>query len=129
VQLAIIDGHELIGSGKALARNLMEVRGIGIVDVAATFGVRAVRSEKRVDLVVELRAWDQVDEVDRLGLEQQYVEMLGVKVPHMVLPVSPGRDLSVLIEVAAFQTKLKLSGYNAAEELSRRLTASMKPGL
>ena len=129
VQLSFVDGHDLIGSGKAMARNMIEVRGIGIVDVAATFGVRAVRSEKRVDLVVELRAWDKVEEVDRLGLEQKFVEMLGVQIPHMVLPVSPGRDLSVLIEVAAFQTKLKLSGYNPAEELSRRLTSMMKPGL
>jgi HPr kinase/phosphorylase len=129
VVLTIVDGHELVGAGKALARNMIEVRGIGIVDVAATFGIRAIRSEKRVDLVVELRSWDQVGEIDRLGLEQQYVEFLGIRVPHVVIPVSPGRDLSVLIEVAAFQTKLKLSGYNPAEELSRRLTSEMQKGL
>ena len=103
----------------------MEVRGIGIINVAAMFGVKSIRHEKRVDLVVTLRHWDEVPDVDRIGMEDEYVQILGVNIPHITIPVRPGRDLARLIEVAAFQTKLKLSGYNAAKELNERLIAKM----
>lgn len=125
-RLTLVDGRKLIGTGKELTRNLMEVRGIGIIDVAAMFGVASIRPEKQVDLVVTLKAWEQMQEVDRLGLEERYIELLGVKVPHMEIPVRPGRDLARLIEVAAFQTKLRLNGLNAAKELSQRLTQAMR---
>jgi len=101
------------------------VRGIGIINVAAMFGVKSVRLEKRVDLVVSLKAWNEVPDVDRLGMEEQYVTILGVEVPHIIIPVRPGRDLARLIEVAAFQTKLKSSGHNPAKELNDRLIAQM----
>ncbi len=127
--LHLLDGTTVIGTGKALTRNLMEVRGIGIIDVAAMFGVASIRSDKQVDLIVTLKGWDQVPEVDRLGLDEQHVEHLGMRIPHMVIPVRPGRDMARLIEVAAFQTKLRLSGLNPARELSQRLTAAMKPKL
>lgn len=129
VVLHLEDGTSLVGTAKEEGRNMMEIRGIGIVNVAATFGVAAIRREKRVDLVVEMVTWDSGREVDRLGLEQQYVDWLGVRVPRMTIPVRPGRDLARLIEVAAFQTKLKLSGYNAAEEFTRRLAEKMRSGL
>jgi len=125
--LNLLDGSTVIGSGKALTRNLMEVRGIGIIDVAAMFGIASIRSEKQVDLVVTLKGWEHVHEVDRLGLDEQHVVHLGTKIPHMVIPVRPGRDMARLIEVAAFQTKLRLSGLNPARELSKRMTAAMKP--
>jgi HPr kinase/phosphorylase len=89
------------------------------------FGVKSIRTEKRVDLVVTLKTWSEVDDVDRLGMEQQFVKILGVPVPHIVIPVRPGRDLARLVEVAAFQTKLKSSGYNPAKELDHRLMAQM----
>jgi HPr kinase/phosphorylase len=103
----------------------MEVRGIGIINVAAMFGVKSIRHEKRVDLVISLRAWNEVPDVDRLGIEQEYVKILGIDVPHITIPVRPGRDLARLIEVAAFQTKLKSSGYNPAKELNDRLISRM----
>ena len=106
----------------------MEIRGIGIINVAAMFGVKSIRKEKSLDLVVTLKAWDEVGDVDRLGMEQEFVKVLGVDIPHIIIPVRPGRDLARLIEVAAFQTKLKMSGYNAAEELNERLIAHMTPG-
>jgi HPr kinase/phosphorylase len=106
----------------------MEIRGIGIINVAAMFGVKSVRKEKNLDLVVTLKVWQEVGEVDRIGIEQEFVKVLGVDVPHIVIPVRPGRDLARLIEVAAFQTKLKMSGYNAAEDLNQRLIAHMTPG-
>jgi HPr kinase/phosphorylase len=104
------------------------VRGIGIINVAAMFGIKSIRLEKRVDLVVSLKSWNDVQDVDRLGLEDEYVHILGVNIPHITIPVRPGRDLARLIEVAAFQTKLKLSGYNSAKELNDRLIAKMSAG-
>ncbi len=123
----LLDGREVVGTSSDLTRDMMEVRGIGIINVAAMFGIQAIRPEKRVDLVVSLKSWEEVPDVDRLGLEEQHLEILGVKVPHMIIPVRPGRDLARLTEVAAFQTKLKLSGYNSARELNDRLMAKMHP--
>jgi HPr kinase/phosphorylase len=120
-----VDGREVIGTSAELTRNHMEVRGIGIINVAAMFGVKSIRSEKRVDLVLTLKIWNEVTDVDRLGMEQEFVKILGVDVPHITIPVRPGRDLARLIEVAAYQTKLKMSGYNPAKELNDRLIAKM----
>ena len=103
----------------------MEVRGIGIINVASMFGVKSIRREKRVDLVVTLKVWNDVPDVDRLGMDDEFVKILGVDIPHFTIPVRPGRDLARLIEVAAFQTKLKESGHNPARELNERLIAQM----
>jgi HPr kinase/phosphorylase len=89
------------------------------------FGVKCIRQEKRVDLVVSLKSWNEVEDVDRLGMEQQTVKILGIEIPHITIPVRPGRDLARLIEVAAFQTKLKSAGYNPAKELNDRLISRM----
>src|SRR5688572_19199987 len=124
-KVMLLDGREVMGTSSEITRNHMEVRGIGIINVAAMFGVKSVRLEKRVDLVVTLKLWNEVPDVDRLGMEDQYVEILGVKIPHIIIPVRPGRDLARLIEVAAFQTKLKSSGHNPAKELNDRLIAQM----
>jgi HPr kinase/phosphorylase len=124
-KVTLVDGREVIGTSAELTRNHMEVRGIGIINVAAMFGVKSIRSEKRVDLVITLKAWNEVQDVDRLGMEQEFVKILGIDIPHITIPVRPGRDLARLIEVAAFQTKLKLSGYNPAKELNDRLIARM----
>jgi HPr kinase/phosphorylase len=126
--VTLVDGQKVMGTSKELTRNLMEVRGIGIVDVASMFGVKSIRKDKRVDLVVSLRVWDPKEDVDRLGMEQAYTKILGVDVPHMVIPVRPGRDLARLIEVAAFHTKLRMSGLNPAKELNDRLLARMSAG-
>ncbi|HYV30522.1 MAG TPA: HPr(Ser) kinase/phosphatase [Candidatus Binatia bacterium] len=124
-KVMLLDGREVMGTSAEITRHHMEVRGIGIINVAAMFGVKCIRLEKRVDLVVSLKGWNEVPDVERLGMEDQYVEILGVKIPHIIIPVRPGRDLARLIEVAAFQTKLKLSGYNPAKELNDRLLAKM----
>ena len=124
-RVTLVDGHEVIGTSSELTRNHMEVRGIGIINVAAMFGVKSIRQEKRVDLVVSLKAWNDVLDVDRLGMEEEYVKILGVDIPHITIPVRPGRDIPRLVEVAAFQIKLKSSGYNPARELNDRLLAKM----
>jgi len=120
-KVTLVDGREVIGTSAELTRNHMEVRGIGIINVAAMFGVKCIR----VDLVVTLKVWNEVQDVDRLGMEEQFVKILGVDIPHIIIPVRPGRDLARLIEVAAFQTKLKRSGYNPAKELNDRLISQM----
>ena len=124
-KVKLIDGRVIIGTSSSVTRDHMEVRGIGIINVGAMFGVKSIRLEKQVDLVVSLVDWDKVKEVDRLGIDEQTVELLGVSVPHITIPVRPGRDMARLIEVAAFQNKLKRSGHNSAEELNRRLVESM----
>ncbi len=127
-RVTLLDGRDVIGTSSELTRSHMEIRGIGIINVAAMFGVKCIRQEKQLDLIVALKAWNEVDEVDRVGIEQEFVKVLGVDIPHIVIPVRPGRDLARLVEVAAFQTKLKMSGYNAAQELNERLIAHMSPG-
>lgn len=124
-KVVLVDGREVVGTSAEVTRNHMEVRGIGIINVAAMFGVKSIRQEKRVDLVVTLKSWNEVSDVDRVGIEQEYVKILGIDVPHIIIPVRPGRDLARLIEVAAFQTKLKSTGYNPAKELNDRLIARM----
>ena len=125
-RVMLLDGKDVMGSCAELTRNHMEVRGIGIINVAIMFGIKSIRAEKRVDLVVSLRLWNEVPDVDRLGLEDEHVKILDVNVPHITIPVRPGRDIARLVEVAAFQTKLKASGCNPARELNERLLAQMK---
>ena len=120
-RVMLVGGHNVIGTS-------VEVRGIGIINVAAMFGVKSICLEKSLDLVVTLKAWDQVPDMERLGLEQEFVKILGVDISHIVIPVQLGRDLARLVEVAAYQTKLRMSGYNAAQELNDRLIAQMTSG-
>jgi len=128
-KVVLLDNREVIGSSPELTRSFMEVRGIGIVNVAALFGARSIRQSKRLDLVVTLKHWEEVADVDRLGMDEEFIKILGVNVPHVILPVRPGRDLGRLIEVAALQTKLKRTGYNPAEDLNAQLTAKMKANM
>jgi HPr kinase/phosphorylase len=127
-RVTLVGGHNVIGTSVAVTRNHMEIRGIGIINVAAMFGVKSICPEKSLDLVVTLTAWDQVPDMERLGLEQEFVKILGVNISHIVIPVQLGRDLARLVEVAAYQTKLRMSGYNAAQELNDRLIAQMTSG-
>jgi HPr kinase/phosphorylase len=124
-RVTLIDGHEIMGTSAEVTRNHMEVRGIGIINVADMFGVRSIRTQKSVDLVITLKPWDEVPDVERLGIDQEFVKILGVPVPHMIIPVRPGRDLARLIEVAAFHVKLKSAGRNPAKELNDRVLAQM----
>jgi HPr kinase/phosphorylase len=124
-KVTLVDGREIMGTSAEITRNHMEVRGIGIINVAAMFGVKCIRHEKRVDLVITLKTWNEVADVDRLGMDQEFVKILGIDIPHITIPVRPGRDLARLIEVASFQAKLKSTGYNPAKELNDRLISRM----
>jgi HPr kinase/phosphorylase len=125
-KIRCLEGRELIATSSEITRFHMEVRGIGIINVANLFGVKGIRLEKRLDLVVTLAEWTDDLEIDRLGLDQQYYEILQIKIPHVTIPVRPGRDLATLVEVAAFDQKLKGMGQNSALEFNERLLAVMR---
>ncbi|TSA32648.1 MAG: HPr(Ser) kinase/phosphatase [Verrucomicrobiaceae bacterium] len=116
-----IEGRELLGMSDNLSRYHMEVRGIGIINIASMFGAGAVRAEKRLDFVVTLKDWHELEDVDRIGLDRENYEILGIKIPHVTLPVRTGRDLARLVEVAALDQKLKDMGENSAVEFNQRL--------
>src|SRR3954464_2716536 len=117
------EGRELMATAPDLTRYHMEVRGIGIINVASVFGIGSIRIEKRLDMVVTLRDWQEMEEeeVDRIGLDQEFYEILKLQVPHITIPVRPGRDIARLVEVAAMDQKLKALGRNSAVEFNEKL--------
>jgi HPr kinase/phosphorylase len=126
-RITSLEGRELMATAPEMTRYHMEVRGIGIINVASVFGIGAIRVEKRLDMVVTLKDWnDMEEEVDRTGLDREFYEILDIKVPHITIPVRPGRDLARLIEVAAMDQKLKSLGSNAALEFNAKLLNLME---
>ena len=103
----------------------MEIRGIGIIDIKAMYGISAVLPSKTIDMVIHLEAWKENKAYDRLGLAEDFTTIMDVRVPQLVLPVRPGRNVAVVIEVAARNYSLKQNGYSAAKELDRRLNEMM----
>src|ERR1700681_1684665 len=126
-RITSLEGRELMATAPDLTRNHMEVRGIGIINVASVFGIGAIRIEKRLDLVVTLEEWENVQEIERVGIERESYEILGLKVPHVTIPVRPGRDIARLIEVAAMDQKLKGLGQNSAVDFNTKLLNLMEP--
>ncbi|HCP92264.1 MAG TPA: HPr(Ser) kinase/phosphatase, partial [Spartobacteria bacterium] len=126
-RITSLEGRELMATAPELTRNHMEVRGIGIINVANIFGIGSIRIEKRLDLVVTLKEWQELEAVDRIGLDQEFYEILGLQVPHVTIPVRPGRDIARLIEVAAMDQKLKGLGQNSALEFNTKLLNLMEP--
>jgi HPr kinase/phosphorylase len=125
-RIRLVEGRELVGTSSETTRYHMEIRGLGIINVPAVFGVASVRPEKNVNLVVTLMDCSNMENVDRVGLEQQTYTILGISLPHVIIPVLPGRDLARLIEVAALDQKLKSLGHNAAREFNERLIERMR---
>lgn len=116
----------LIGRGHELQRHHMEIRGIGIIDVKALFGIRAIRQQKRIEVVVQLEEWDDARAYDRTGLEKEQVEILGVPLPKVTVPLNPGKNITVISEVVAMNHLLKYSGIDSAAEFDRRLRGAMR---
>jgi len=112
----------LVGTGNELLRHHMEVRGIGIIDIEKLFGIRAIRMQKRIEVQVNLVHWDDKQEFERLGIENKYTTILGVEIPLVKLPVTPGKDISVISEVIAMNHMLKIYGRDSAREFSKRLS-------
>ncbi len=106
-----------VGEAPAMIRHYMEIRGVGIIDIATMYGIGAVIQSKSIDMVIHLELWDGAKEYDRLGLTDEYVEILDVSIPRLTIPIRPGRNLAIVLEVAARNLRLKQGGYNAAREL------------
>ena len=125
VEIKRVSATSLIGRAPEIIRHYVELRGVGIVDVRRLFGMGAVKETEKIDLIINLESWQENKMYDRLGLDEQTTEILGINVPSIVLPVCPGRNLSVVIEVAAMNNRQKRMGYNTAAEFNKRLMQSM----
>lgn len=125
VELRRVSDVTLVGSAPDITRHFIELRGIGIIDVKTLFGVESVKDTQAIDLVIKLEEWDKDKEYDRLGLEEEYTEFLGNKIVCHSLPIRPGRNLAVIVEAAAVNHRQKKMGYNAAQELYKRVQANI----
>ena len=125
VEITKVSASTLVGRAPEIIRHYVELRGVGIVDVRRLFGMGSVKNSEKIDLVINLEPWQEGKMYDRLGLDEQRTEILGIEVPSIVIPVSHGRNISVVIEVAAMNNRQKKMGYNTAEEFNKRLMESM----
>ncbi|MCI8894438.1 MAG: HPr(Ser) kinase/phosphatase [Lachnospiraceae bacterium] len=126
VEIRKINDHTLVGTSPDITRHFIELRGVGIVDIKYLFGVECVKEKQNIDLVIKLEDWHKDNDYDRLGLEEEYTEILGNKVVCHSLPIRPGRNLAVICETAAANHRQKKMGYNAAKELYRRVQANLQ---
>lgn len=125
VEIRRVSDDTLVGTAPDITRHFIELRGIGIVDVKTLFGVLSVRETQNIDLVIRLEDWNREKAYERLGLEEEYTEFLGNKVVCHQLPIRPGRNLAIIVETAAINHRQKQMGYNAAQELYKRVEESM----
>ena len=121
VEIRKVSENSLVGTAPALIRNYIELRGIGIINVAKLYGMGAVKAENEINLVVNIVHWNTQEVYDRLGLEDQYMDILGVKIPMNTIPITPGRNLAVILEVAAMNNRQRTMGYNAALEFTEQI--------
>ena len=121
VDIRRVSAKTLVGSAPENIRHFIELRGIGIVNVRRIFGMGAVKLTEKIDMVIEMEPWDSTKAYDRMGLENDYIEILGNSVPRVTIPVKPGRNLAIVIEIAAMNNRQKKMGYNAAQELLHKL--------
>ena len=128
VEIRKVSDVTLLGSAPDITRHFIELRGIGIIDVKALYGVGAVKDTQSIGMVIKLEDWDREKEYDRLGLEDQYTEYLGIKVICHSIPIRPGRNLAVIVESAAINHRQKKMGYNAAQELYNRVQNNLRKG-
>lgn len=122
VEIKRIDDGYLVGQSPELLKHFMEIRGIGIIDVRSLYGVGAIKTTKKIDLIVHLEGWEDSKYYDRLGLDKEYESILGEKVEKLVVPVKPGRNTAMIIEVAAMNFRQKGMGYDAAQEFTKKLS-------
>ncbi len=126
VEIRRVSAKTLVGSSPEIIRHFIELRGIGIIDVKNIFGMGAVKNTENINLVINMEIWQQGKNYERLGLDKEFTDILGIKVPSLTIPVRPGRNLAVIIEIAAMNHRQQNMGYNAAEELNERLTRQMQ---
>ncbi len=125
VEIKKVSNKTLVGSSPEIIRYLVELRGIGIVDVRRIFGMGAVKETEKIELVVQMEPWDDNKQYERFGMDEKYYDILGLKIPTVTIPIQPGRNLAIIIEVAAMNNRQRRLGYNAAAELNKKLMESM----
>lgn len=125
VEIKKVSSKSLVGTSPEIIRHFIEIRGIGIVDVKKIFGMGAVKDTEKIDLVIHLEVWQKGKQYDRLGLVDEYTNILGIDVPSLTIPVRPGRNLAVIFEIAAMNNRQRRMGYNAAEELNKRILGQL----
>ena len=128
VEIRKINAHTLMGCAPTITKHFIELRGIGIIDVKSLFGVESIKERQRIDFVIKLEDWKKENDYDRLGLEDEYMNILGIDVTCHSLPIRPGRNLAVICETAAVNYRQKKMGYNAAQELYRRVQNNISHG-
>ena len=128
VEIKRVSSKTLVGTAPEIIRHYVELRGIGIVDVKRIFGVGAVKMTEKIDMIVNLEPWVQGKMYDRLGLESETTEILGIEIPTTVIPVRPGRNLAIILEIAAMNNRQKRMGYNTAQEFNKQLMSQMGSG-
>ena len=126
VEIKRVSSKTLVGSSPEIIRHFIELRGIGIIDVKRIFGMGAVKDTENIDLIINLENWQSGKHYDRLGLDNHTTDVLGISVPSLTIPVKPGRNLAIIVEVAAMNHRQRRMGYNAAEELNNRLMEQME---
>jgi HPr kinase/phosphorylase len=126
VEIKRVSSKTLVASAPPIIRHFIELRGIGIVDVKQIFGMGAVKDSEKIDMVIHLEPWEDGKPYDRLGLVDEYTNILGVNIPSLTIPVRPGRNLAIILEVAAMNNRQKRMGFNAAEELNSRLMSELE---
>lgn len=129
VEIKKISDSALVGSSPEIIRHFVEVRGIGIIDVKEIFGMGAIKDQQQIDMVIHLEQWDVNKQYDRLGMVDEYTNIMGINIPSITIPVKLGRNIAVIVEVAAMNNRQKKMGYNAAVELNRRLMQQMEEEL
>lgn len=129
VEIRKVSDTQMIGTSPEIIRHFVEVRGIGIVDVKEIFGMGAIKDEQQIDMVIHLEPWEKGKQYDRLGMVDEYTNIMGINVPSLTVPVKPGRNIAVIMEVAAMNNRQKKMGYNAAVELNNRLMRQMEEQL
>ena len=129
VEIKRASAKTLVGSAPEIIRHYVELRGIGIVDIRRLFGMGAVNDAEKIDLVINLEHWVQGKMYDRLGLDEQKIDILGIELPCITIPVKPGRNLAIILEIAAMNNRLKSMGYNTAEEFNKKLMSHMEAQL
>lgn len=125
VEIKRVSDQTLVGSAPEMIRHYVELRGIGVVDVRRLFGMGAVKETEKIELVINLEPWVQGKFYDRLGMDTEYTELLGIRVPSLTIPVRPGRNLALIIEIATMNMRQKLMGFNTAQELNERIINQM----
>jgi len=128
VEIKRVSSRTLVGSSPAIIRHFVELRGIGIIDVKEIFGMGAVKDTESINMIIHLEPWEEGKQYDRLGMLDEYTNIMGINIPSLTIPVKPGRNLAIIIEVASMNNRQKRMGYNAAVELNNRLMREMQAG-